>query len=73
MRDALRSVQQRLRRLWRLLILFLVLRLVAGVVMIAFDGGIARSGELTVIVAVAVVVYGLVALAVRQWAPPRRA
>jgi hypothetical protein len=58
---------------WHLLVLFLVLRLLAGLLLIAFDGGIARSVELTFIVAVCVLVYGLVALAVRQWAPPRRA
>jgi hypothetical protein len=71
--DALRSAAYRFRRLWHLLVLFLVLRLIAGVVLIIFDGGIARGLELTIIIAVAVVVYGLVALAVRQWAPPRRA
>jgi hypothetical protein len=71
--ESLRSAAHRVRRLWHLLVLFLVLRLLAGVVLIIFDGGIARSVELTIIVAAAVVVYGLVALAVRQWAPPRRA
>jgi hypothetical protein len=68
-----RAASHRLRRLWHLLVLFLVLRLLAGVVLIVFDGGIARSMELTIIIAAAVVVYALVALAVRQWAPPRRA
>ena len=71
--ELLRSGAQRFRRLWHLLILFLVLRLLAGVVLIVFDGGVARSLELTVIIAAAVVVYALVALAVRQWAPPHRA
>jgi hypothetical protein len=71
--ESVRSAARRFRRLWHLLVLFLVLRLLAGVMLIIFDGGIARGFELTVIVAAAVIVYGLVALAVRQWAPPRRA
>ena len=56
-----------------LVVLFVALRLVAGVAIIAFDGGVARGLELTVICAVAVVVYVGVALAVRRWSPPRRA
>jgi hypothetical protein len=68
----LRSAAQRLRRLWDLLILFLVLRLAAGVLLVAIDGA-AWSIELTLIVAAAVAIYALVALAVRRWAPPRRA
>ena len=61
-----------MRRLWHLLILFLVLRLVAGLVLVAIDGA-AWSIELTLITAAAVAVYAAVALAVRRWAPPRRA
>jgi hypothetical protein len=72
MLDAVRAAAHKVRKLWHLLVLFLILRLLAGIVMIIFDGGIARSLELTVIIAAAVLVYGLVALAVRQWAPPRR-
>ena len=72
MRDALRSLSAKLQRLWRLLILFLVLRLLAGVVLIAFDDGFARGIELTLIVGAAIVIPVLVALAVRRWAPPHR-
>jgi hypothetical protein len=70
--DALRRIAAQLRRLWRLLVLFVVLRLAAGVALIAVDGGVAAGIELTLIVAAAVAVYGAVALAVRRWAPPRR-
>jgi len=72
MRDALRSVSAKLQRLWRLLILFLVLRLIAGVVLVAFDDGFAWGIELTLIVGAAIVIPVLVALAVRRWAPPHR-
>jgi len=72
MRDALRSVSAKLQRLWRLLILFLVLRLIAGVALVAFDDGFARGIELTLIVGAAIVIPVLVALAVRRWAPPHR-
>jgi membrane protein YdbS with pleckstrin-like domain len=72
MRDALRFVSAKLQRLWRLLILFLVLRLIAGLVLVAFNDSFAWSIELTAIVVVGVAVYVLVALAVRRWAPPRR-
>lgn len=70
--DRIYFAAARLRRLWHLLILFLVLRLGAGVVLVALDGA-AWSIELTLIVAAAVAIYALVALAVRRWAPPRRA
>lgn len=73
MHEALRSIASKLQRLWRILILFLVLRLIAGLVLIAFDDSFAWGIELTLILAVAVTVCLLVALAVRRWAPPRRA
>ena len=73
MRNALNRAAATLQRWWRLLILFLVLRLAAGLALLAFDGGFAWSLELTIIVACSLAVYLLVALAVRRWAPPRRA
>lgn len=72
MRNALRSIAATTQRWWRLLILFLVLRLAAGLALLAFDGGFAWSIELTLLVAFSLAVYVLVALAVRRWAPPRR-
>jgi hypothetical protein len=71
MRNALRSAAATLHRWWHLLILFLVLRLIAGLVLLAFDDSFAWSIELTVIIAVSIAVYLLVALAVRRWAPRR--
>jgi hypothetical protein len=62
-----------MQRWWRLLILFLVLRLLVGVVMLVFDDSFALSVELTLIIAASLAVYILVALAVRRWSPPRRA
>jgi hypothetical protein len=73
MRERLSAAGAKVQRLWRLLVLFLVLRLVVGVIFIAWSGAVAWSMELTLIVAAAVLVYVLVALAVRRWAPPRRA
>lgn len=72
MRDALWSLSAKLQRLWRLLILFLVLRLIAGAVLVAFDDGFAWGIELTLIVGAAIAIPVLVALAVRRWAPPHR-
>lgn len=72
MRNALRSVGATMQRWWRLLILFLVLRLAAGLALLAFDGGFAWSIELTLLIAFSFAVYVLVALAVRRWSPPRR-
>jgi hypothetical protein len=73
MRNALRSAAATAQRWWRLLILFLVLRLLSGIVLLAFDDGFAWSIELTLIIAASLAVYLLVAFAVRLWAPPRRA
>jgi hypothetical protein len=72
-RDFFTNAGARIRRLWGLVVLFVVLRLLLGVAFIAFNGGIARSYELTLLCLIAVVVYVGVALAVRRWAPPRRA
>lgn len=72
MRESLRSASAKLQRLWRLLIIFLILRLVAGIVVVAFNDGFAWGIELTLITAATVVIPVLVALAVRRWAPPHR-
>ncbi len=60
------------RRIFRLLVLFAVLRLVAGIALLAlFDrDAIAWGYEATLVVIAAIVVYLLVALAVRHGAPP---
>jgi hypothetical protein len=73
MLSRLRSIGATAQRWWRLLILFLVLRLTAGLALLAFDGGLAWSLELTLIIALSLAVYLLVALAVRRWSPPHRA
>lgn len=75
MSNAWRRLVARVRRAWRIVVLFLVLRLGAGVAAIALldRGAIAWGIELTAIVAAMLVVYVLVALAVRWWAPPHRA
>lgn len=71
MLDRLRSIGSTLRRWWHLLILFLVLRLLAGVVLLFFDDSFAWSIELTLMIIAAIAIYVLVALAVRRWSPPR--
>ena len=73
--DAWRRFTARLRRVWQLIVMFCVLRIIAGVaVIILFDrDAVAWGWELTGIVAAMLVVYVSVALAVRLWAPPRRA
>jgi hypothetical protein len=70
---AWQSAVAKVRRVFRLIVLFCVLRLAVGVAMIAiFDrDAIAWGPELTVIVVAALVIYVLVALAVRRWARPR--
>ena len=73
MLNSLRRTGARIRRVFRLVVLFLVLRTVAGIVMIAFfqRDAVAWGPELTAItVGVFVVCIG-VALAVRRWSPPR--
>ena len=72
MRDAIHSIGSTIQRWWRLLVLFLVLRIALGLALLAFDADFARGIELTIIVAACLAVYLLVALAVRRWAPPRR-
>ncbi len=61
------------QRLFRLVVLFCVLRFVVGIgVLLFFDrGAVAWGPELTFVVVAMVAVYVLVALAVRRWSPPR--
>jgi membrane protein implicated in regulation of membrane protease activity len=70
-----RAFTSKFQRLFRLVILFCVLRFVIGIAfLLVFDrSAVAWGPELTAIVVVVVAVYVLVALAVRRWSPPRRA
>ena len=63
-----------IRRTFRILALFALLRLLLGVAIIAlFDReAVAWGDEATLVVAAACVVCVAVALSVRRWAPPRR-
>ncbi len=74
MLDAWRGVAAKVRGLFRLVVLFCILRFVVGFAMIVLvdRNAIAFGPELTAIVAAMVVVYVGVALAVRRWSPPRR-
>ena len=60
-------------RVFRFILLFAVVRIIVGVAAIAFfdRGAFAWGPELTIIVAVAAVVYLAVALCVRRWSSPR--
>jgi hypothetical protein len=62
-----------IQRMWRLVLLFCVLRIVVGVAsLLLFNrDAVAWGLELTLIVAAMLGVYVLVALAVRRWSPPR--
>jgi hypothetical protein len=73
MLNSLRRTGARIRRVFRLIVLFIVLRMIAGVAMIALfrRDAVAWGPELTAItVGVFAVCIG-VALAVRRWSPPR--
>lgn len=61
-----------LRKIWLVILLFAIARLIAGLVIIGFGGGFAWGIELTIIAAVAAVVYVGVGLAVQRWSPPHR-
>jgi hypothetical protein len=65
----------RIQRIFRLVVLFCVLRVAAGLAAILlFDrDAMAWGVELTLIVVAMLAIYLLVALAVRRWAPPRPA
>jgi hypothetical protein len=69
MSDVLRSIGNAAQRVFGFIVLFAALRILVGIVFIFLDGGVAHSLELTLICAVAVVVYVGVALAVRRWSP----
>ena len=63
-----------MQRLVSLVLLFCVLRIVVGVIVIAFfeRDAVAWGIELTLIVLAAFAACLLAALAVRRWSPPRR-
>ena len=73
MRNAWRRSSAKVQRIFRLVVLFCILRFVVGIgVLLFFDrGAIAWGPELTFVVVAMVAVYVLVALAVRRWSPPR--
>ena len=73
MRKLMESASRMVRRAWQFVVLFAIVRLAAGIALVALGGGFAWSVEVTAICAGAVIVYLLVALAVRRWAPPRGA
>lgn len=63
----------KVQRAFRFVVLFCVLRLVAGIgAIVLFDrGAFAWGWELTLVALTMLAVYVLVALAVRRWSPPR--
>jgi hypothetical protein len=72
MRNAWRRSSAKVQRVFRLVVLFCILRFVVGIsVLLFFDrGAIAWGPELTAVIAAMAAVYVLVALAVRRWSPP---
>ena len=74
MLHAWNGLAAQLRRSFRLVVLFCVLRFVVGIgAIVVFErDSIAWGYELTAIVLAMLAVYVLVALAVRRWAPPCR-
>ncbi len=67
MRAAWRRLSRGVQRIFRLLVLFAVLRLALGVAMLVFDRhAVAWGYEATLVVLAAVIVYVGVALAVRR-------
>ena len=71
--NAWRGFTGRVQRVFRLIVLFCVLRVVIGLaVLLLFNrDAIAWGPELTVLVIAIAAVYVGVALAVRRWSPPR--
>ncbi len=63
----------KIQRLFRLVVLFILLRLVVGIaVLVFFDRDAVAWGWIVTFVVIAMLaVYVLVALAVRRWSPPR--
>lgn len=74
-RGMLGRLSSKVRAAFQIIVLFAVLRLAAGLAMIVLfeRDAVAWGGEVTLIVAAAVVVCLLVALAVRRYSPPRGA
>ena len=73
MRARWHTFTSKIQRLFRLVVLFCILRFVVGIgVLLFFDrGSVAWGPELTAVVVAMLAVYVLVALAVRRWSPPR--
>ena len=62
-----RAFVAKTQRIWRLFVLFIVLRLLAGLAMVVFDrDALAWGWQATVIVLGALAVYFVVALALRR-------
>ena len=63
----------KIQRLFRLVVLFCIMRFIVGIafLLIFNRGAVAWGPELTAVVVAMVAVYVLVALAVRRWSPPR--
>ena len=74
MMKAWRGFTGRVQRIFRLIVLFCVLRFAVGLgALLLFDrDAVAWGPELTVLVIAIVAVYVGVALAVRRWSPPHR-
>lgn len=74
MLHAWRAFTARLQRLFRLIVLFLILRLILGFAALALFSrdSVAWGMELTLIVVAMLAVYLAVALAVRRYAPSAR-
>ena len=72
MRARWHAFASKVQRLFRLVVLFCILRFVVGIAMIVFfdRNAIAWGWELTLIVAGAIIIPIAVALVVRAWAPP---
>lgn len=72
---AWRRFAANIQRIFRLIVLFCVLRFIVGIaVILLFDrNAIAFGPALSLVVLAMIVVYLGVALAVRWWSPPRRA
>jgi amino acid transporter len=73
MRVRWHAFTSKVQRVFRLVVLFFVLRFVVGIAFLLLFNrdAVAWGWELTAIIVAMVLVYGLVALAVRQWSPPR--
>jgi hypothetical protein len=72
MRARWQNFGSKTQRLFRLVVLFCILRVVVGVAALLFfdRDAVAWGLELTLMVAAMLAIYVLVALAVRRWSPP---